>query len=142
MMNLCFNSEEQSDPKLIEYRQVVDRVREAEHCNRHEIGKLSGSKPTLSDDGNDYFTSMIPNSDGKPSARARFAQLEQDPSSIALETSAFRSGSALPRNKNSIDQAPAPSVTPKRQTKNLKGRGEARKSHSRSEWRAGESNSQ
>jgi len=52
------------------------------------------------------------------------------------------SGSALPRDKNSIDQAPAPSVTPKRQTKNSKGRGEAQKSHSRSEGRAGESNSQ
>jgi hypothetical protein len=73
MMNLCSNSEEQSDPKLIEYRQVVDRVREAERCDRHEIGKLNGSKPTLNSDGNDYFTSPIPSSEGKPSARARFA---------------------------------------------------------------------
>jgi hypothetical protein len=73
MMNLCSNSEEQSDPKLIEYRQVVDKVREAGRCDRHEIGKLSGSKPTLSGDGNGYFTSPITSSDGKPSARARFA---------------------------------------------------------------------
>jgi hypothetical protein len=29
MMNPCFNSEEQNDPKLNEYRQVADRVREA-----------------------------------------------------------------------------------------------------------------
>ncbi|CAM6003600.1 unnamed protein product [Sphagnum balticum] len=142
MMNLCSNSEEQSDPKLIEYRQVADKVREAGRCDRHEIGKLSGSKPTLSGDGNGYFTSPITSSDGKPSARARFAQPEQDLGSTALEISASRSGSALPRDKNSIDQAPAPSVTPKRQTKNSKGRGEARKSHSRSEGRTGESNSQ
>jgi len=87
-MNLCSNSEEQSDPKLIEYRQVANKVWEAGRCDRHEIGKLSGSKSTLIGDGNGYFTSPIPSSDGKPSARARFAQPEQDPSLIALKTSA------------------------------------------------------
>ncbi len=137
-MNLCSNSEEQSDPKLIEYRQVADRVREAGRCNRLEIGKLGGSKPTLNGDGNGYFTSPIPSSDRKSSARARFAQPEQDP----LEVSASRSGSTHPRDKNSTDQASAPSVTPKRQTKNSKGRGEARKSHSRSDGRTGEPNFQ
>jgi len=70
MMNLCSNSEEQSDPKLIEYRQVVDRVREVGRCDCQEISKLSGSKPTLNSDGNRYFTSPIPSSDGKPSTRA------------------------------------------------------------------------
>ncbi len=73
MMNLCSNSEEQSDPKLIEYRQVADRVQEVGRCDRQEIGKLSGSRPTLNGNGNGYFTSPIPSSDGKLSARARFA---------------------------------------------------------------------
>ncbi len=41
-----------------------------------------------------------------------------------------------------IDQAPVPSVIPKRQMKNSKGRGKARKSHSHSDGRTGESNSQ
>jgi hypothetical protein len=76
MMNLCFNSKEQSDPKLIKYRQVVDRVQEAGRCDRQEIGKLNGSKSTLNGDGNGYFTSPIPTSDRKPSARARFARPE------------------------------------------------------------------
>jgi hypothetical protein len=114
MMNLCSNSEEQSDPKLIEYRQVADRVQEVGRCDRQEIGKLSGSRPTLNGNGNGYFTSPIPSNDGKLSARARFAWPEQYLGSIALEVNTSRSGSAHPRDKNSIDQAPAPLVTPKR----------------------------
>jgi hypothetical protein len=113
MMNLCYNSEEQSDPKLNKYRQVADRVREAGCCDRQEIGKLGCSKLTLNDDGNDSFTSPIPSSNGTPIARARFARPAQDPDSNAHETSAPRLGSAHLRAKNSSDQAPAPSVTPK-----------------------------
>jgi len=75
MMNLCSNLEEQSDPKLNEYHQVVDRVREAKRYDCQEIGKLGCSKPTLSGDGNNSFTSSIPGSNGTPIARARFARL-------------------------------------------------------------------
>ncbi|CAK9255587.1 unnamed protein product [Sphagnum jensenii] len=132
MMNLCSNSEEQSDPKLNEYRQVADRVREAGRCDRQEIGKLGCSKPTLNGDGNDSFTSPIPSNDGTLTARARFARPAQDPDSNAHETSAPRSGSAHLQVKNSSDQAPASSITPKVQTKSSKGRGEARISQSRS----------
>jgi len=88
MMNLCSNSEEQSDPKLIEYRQVADKVWEAGRCDRQEIGKLISSKPTLNSDGNGYFTSSTPSSDRKPSARARFAQPKQDLRLTVLEISA------------------------------------------------------
>jgi len=88
MMNLCSNSEEQSDPKLIEYRQVANKVWEAGRCDRQEIGKLISSKPTLNSDGNGYFTSSTPSSDRKPSARARFAQPKQDLHLTALEISA------------------------------------------------------
>jgi hypothetical protein len=142
MMNICSNSEEHNDPKLIEYRQVANRVREAGRCDSQEIGKLGDSKSTLNDYGNGYFTSPIPSSDGKLSARAHFARSEQDLDAITLEASASRSGSAHLRNKNSIDQAPAPSVTPKRQTKNSKRKGEARKNQSRSDGRTGEPNPQ
>jgi hypothetical protein len=113
MMNLCSNSEEQSNPKLNEYRQVVDRVREAGRCDRQEIGKLGCSKPTLNGDGNDSFTSPIPSNDGTPIERAQFARPAQDPDSNAYETSTPRSGSAHLRAKNSNDQAPATLVTPK-----------------------------
>ncbi|CAK9220080.1 unnamed protein product [Sphagnum troendelagicum] len=94
MMNLCSNSEEQSDPKLIEYRRVADGVQEAMRCDCQKIGKLRCSKPTHNDDGNDSFTSPTPINGGKLSARARFARLAQDPDSNALEASASRSGSA------------------------------------------------
>jgi hypothetical protein len=137
MMNICSNLEEQSDPKLIEYRQVVDRVREAGRRDSQEIGKLEKSKPTLNGYGNGYFTSPTPSSNGKLSAKAHSARLEQDLDAIAPEVSASRSG-----GKNSIDQVPVLSVTPKRQTKNSKGKGEARKSQSRSDGRMGELNPQ
>jgi hypothetical protein len=142
MMKICSNSEEQSDPKLIEYRQIADRVRKAGHCDSQEIGKLGDSKSTFKGYGNGYFTSLIPNSDGKLSARAHFARPEQDPDVIALEPNNSRSGSAHLRDKNSIDQAPTLSVTPKRQTKNSKGKGKVRKNQSRSEGRTGQPNPQ
>jgi hypothetical protein len=140
MVNICSNSEEQSNPKLIEYRQVADRVREAERCDSQEIGKLQKSKPTLNSYGNGYFTSPTPNSDGKLSAKAHIARPKQDPDAIVPEVSASRSKGAHLRGKNSIDQAPALSVTPKRQTKNSKGKGEARKNQSHSDGRTGELN--
>ncbi len=141
-MNLCSNSEEQSDPKLNEYRQVADRVREAGHCDRQEIGRLGCSKLTHNGDGNDSLTSSIPGSDRTLTARARFALPAQDSDSNAHEISAPRSGSAHLRVKNSHDQAPAPLVTPKVQTKSLEGRGEARKSELCSVGRTSELNSQ
>jgi hypothetical protein len=142
MMNIYSNSEEQSDPKLIEYRQVADKVREVGRCDSQEIGKLGGSKSTLNGYGNGYFTSPIPSSDGKLSAKVHFARPEQDPDAITLEASASRLGSAHLRDKNSIDQASALSVTPKRQMKNSKGKGEAQKNQSRSDGQTGESNPQ
>jgi hypothetical protein len=142
MMNLCSNSEEQRDPKLNEYRQVADKVREAGRYDRQEIGKLGNSKPIHNDDGDDTFTSPIPGSGGNSSARGRFARSVQDPKSNFHETNASISGSAHLRDKNLIDQTPAPSVTPKVQTKGLKGRGEARKNQSRNDGRMGEPNSQ
>ncbi len=84
-MNLCSNSEEQSNPKLNEYRQVVDRVREAGRCDRQEIDKLDWGKPILNGNGNDSFTSLIPSNDGIPTTRARFARPAQDPDSNAHE---------------------------------------------------------
>ncbi|CAM6061974.1 unnamed protein product [Sphagnum tenellum] len=69
MMNICSNSEEQSDPKLIGYRQVADRVRGAGCCDNQGFGKLGESKPTLNGYGNDYSTSPIPSNNWKPSAR-------------------------------------------------------------------------
>jgi hypothetical protein len=125
MMNFCSNSEEQRDPKLNEYRQVVDRVREAGRCDRQEIGKLGNSKPIHNDDGDDTFTSPIPGSGNNSSTRGRFAQPMQDSESNFHETSASLPGRIHLRDKNLIDQAPAPSVTPKAQTKGSKGRGDA-----------------
>jgi hypothetical protein len=127
MMNICSNSEEQSDPKLIKYRQVADRVREAGHCDNLEIGKLGESKPTFNGYGNGHFTSPIPSRDGKTPARDHSARLEQDRNAIALETSASHSGSDNPRGKSSIGQAPTISVAPKKQTRSSKKNGEARK---------------
>jgi len=141
-MNLCSNSEEQRDPKLNEYRQVADRVREVGHCDHQEIGKLRNSKPIHNDNGNDTFTSPIPGSGGNSSAKGRFARPVQDPKSNFHETNASLPGSAHPRDKNLIDQTLAPSVTPKAQTKGSKGRGEARKNQSRSDGRTGEPNFQ
>ncbi len=89
-MNICSKSEEQSDPKLIEYRQVADRVREAGRCDGQEIGKLEKSKPTFNGYGNGYFTSSTPSSDRKLPAKARSARPEQDLDAIALEVSASR----------------------------------------------------
>jgi hypothetical protein len=43
------------------------------------------------------------------------------------ETSAFLPGSTHLWDKNSTNQASAPSITPKEQTKYLKGRGKARR---------------
>jgi hypothetical protein len=116
MMNICSNSREQSDPKLIEYRQVVDRVREAGRHNSQEIGKLEKSKPTLNGYGNGYFTSPTPSSDGKLPAKARIVRPEQDLDTIVPEVSTSGSGGAHLRGKNSIDQAPALSITPKGKT--------------------------
>ncbi|CAK9201052.1 unnamed protein product [Sphagnum troendelagicum] len=139
MMSLCSNSEEQSDTKLNEYHQVAGRVQEARRCDRQEISKLGGSKPTHNDNGNDTFTS--PGNDDILSTRARFSRPTQDPDSNAHETSAPQSENAHLRVKNSSDQAPAPLVTPKMQTKSSKGRGKARKSQSRSDGRMSELNS-
>ncbi len=124
-MNICSNSEEQSDPKLIEYRQVADRVRRAGRCDNQKIGKLGESKPALNGYGNGYSTSPIPSSDGKPPTKDHFARSEQDHNAIALETSASHSGSDNLRDKSSVDQASTASVAPKKQTKNSKGKGEA-----------------
>jgi hypothetical protein len=138
MMNIYFNSEEQSDPKLIEYHQVVDRVRGAGRCDNQEIGKLGESKPALNGYGNGYSTSAISSSDEKPSTRDHSAWSKQDHYAIALETSASHSGSDNLRNKSSVDQAPTISVAPKRQTNNSKGKGEARNVQSRSDGRTSE----
>ncbi|CAK9264584.1 unnamed protein product [Sphagnum jensenii] len=142
MMNFCSNSEEQRDPKLNEYRQVADRVREAGRCNCQEIGKLGNSKPIHNDDGDDTFTSLIPGNDDNSLARGQFARPMQDPESNLPETNASPPRSAHLWDKNSIDQAPALSVTPKAQMKGSKGRGEARKNQSHSDGRTGEPNSQ
>ncbi len=96
--------------------------------------------PTFNDDGNDSFTSSILDVDRTSLARARFARPTQDSDSNAHETSAPRLGSTHLRIKNSSDQALAPSVTPKAQTKSSKRRGEARKSQSRSDGRTSELN--
>jgi hypothetical protein len=87
MMNIYSNSEEQSDPKLIEYHQVADRVREAGRSDSQEIGKFEKSNPTLNGYGNGYFTSPTPSSDGKLPAKAHIAWPEQDPDAIAHEVS-------------------------------------------------------
>ncbi|CAN5974025.1 unnamed protein product [Sphagnum jensenii] len=115
---------------------------EAGRCDRQEIGKLDYSKPTHNGDGNDSFTSPTLGSDETLTARARFARSAQDSDSNAHEINAPRSGSAHLRVKNSCDQAPAPSVTPKVQTKSSKGRGEAWKSQSRNVGRTNELSSQ
>jgi len=142
MMNLRSNSEEQSDSKLNEYRQVAGKVREVGRCDRQGIDKLGSRMPTLNDDGNGSFTSPIPDIDGTSSARARFARPTQDSDSNARETNAPRSGSAHLRVENWSDQVPTSSVTPKAQTKSSKGRGEARKSQSRSDGRTSKLNFQ
>ncbi|CAM6004011.1 unnamed protein product [Sphagnum balticum] len=142
MMNLCSNSEEQRDPKLNEYRQVADKVREAGRCDRQEIGKLGNGKPIHNGDGDDTFTSLILGNSGNSSARGRFARPVQDPEVNLPETSASPPGSVHFWDKNSIDQAPALLVTPKAQTKGSKGRGEAWKNQSRSDGRTGEPNFQ
>ncbi|CAM6022035.1 unnamed protein product [Sphagnum balticum] len=141
MMNICSNLEEQSDPKLIEYRQVADRVREAGRRDSQEIGKLEKSKSTLNGYGNGYLTSSSPSSDGKLPAKVCNARPKQDLSAIASEVSASRSGGAHLRGKNSIDQAPAPSVTPKGKTKNSRGKGEAWKNHLLNDGQTGVLNS-
>ncbi len=142
MMNPCSNLEEQRDPKLNEYCQVAVRVREAGRCDRQKTGKLGSNKPIHNDDGDDTFTSPTPGSSGNSSARGRFARPTQGPNSNPHETSASLPGSVHLWDKNLIDQAPAPLVTPKVQTKCLKGRGEARKNHLRSYGQTGEPNSQ
>jgi hypothetical protein len=127
MMNICSNSEEQSDPKLIEYRQVADRVREAGRCDNLEIDKLEESKPTLNGYGNGHFTSPIPSRDEKTPARDHSARLGQDRNAFALETSTSHSGSDNPQGQSSIGQAPTISVASKKQTGSSKKNGEARK---------------
>jgi hypothetical protein len=69
MMNPCSNSEEQRDPKLNEYRQVVDRVQEVGRCNCQEINKLGSGKPTHNDNGDNTFTSKTLVNGGNSSAR-------------------------------------------------------------------------
>ncbi|CAK9874198.1 unnamed protein product [Sphagnum jensenii] len=138
MMHICFNSEEQSDPKLFEYRQVADRVWGAGRCDNQEIDKLEESKPALNGYGNGYSTSPIPSNNGKPSARDHSARSEQDHYAIALKTSASHLGSDNLRGKSSVDQAPTISIAPKRQTKNSKGKGEARNVQLRGNGRTSE----
>ncbi len=137
-MNIYFNSEKQSDPKLIEYCQVANRVREAGRCDGQEFGKLGESKPALNGYDNGYSTSPILSSDGKLPTRDRSARSKQDHNAIALETSASHSGSDDLRDKSSVDQAPTISVAPKKQTKNSKGKGEARNVQLRGDGRTSE----
>jgi len=78
MMDLCFNSEGQRDPKLNEYRQVADQVRGAGRRDREEIGKHGSDKPILNghndDDDEDILVSPTPGSGGIPSTKDLLAQ--------------------------------------------------------------------
>jgi len=115
MMKLCSNSEGQRDPKLNEYRQVVDRVRGAGHRDRQEIGKRGSGKPIHNghngDGDEDFFVSLTPGSGGIPSTKDLLARPAQDPNLKFHETSASLPGGTHLWDKNSTDQVPAYSVT-------------------------------
>ncbi len=139
-MNLCSNSEGQRDPKLNEYRQVADRVRGAGRRDHQEIGKRESDKPTLkghNGDGNEVFISPTPSSGGNLSTKDLLARPVQGPDLNSHKTNTFLPGSTHLWDKNSNDQAPAPSVSLEEQTKYPKGRGEARKNQSRNDGRTG-----
>ncbi|CAK9876822.1 unnamed protein product [Sphagnum jensenii] len=131
MMNLCSNSEERRDPKINEYLQVADRVREAGRCNHQETGK-----PVLKGDGN-APTFLTPSDGGTSTSRGLLARPKQDPESNSHEKSASSLRSAHIRDESSADQAQATLVTPKEQMKHPRGRGEARKNQPRSNGRTG-----
>jgi len=146
MMDFCFNSEGQRDPKLSEYQQVVVRVRGAGCCDHEELGKRESSKPILNshngDDNEIVLDSPTPSSGGIPSAKDLHARPAQDPNSKFHKTNASLLGSTHLWDKSSAGQDPAHSVTPKEQTKLSKGRGEARKNQSRNDGQTSELPSQ
>jgi len=142
MMDFCFNSEGQRDPKLNEYQQVAVRVRGAGRRDREELGKRESGKPILnghnSDDDEIVLDSPTPSNGGIPSAKDLHARPVQDPDSKFHKTNASSLGSTHLWDKSSAGQVPAHLVTPKEQTKLSKGRGEARKNQSRSDGRTSE----
>ncbi len=140
MMDFCFNSKGQRDPKLSEYQQVVVRIRGAERYDREELGKRESSKPILNGHNGDEIVldSPTPSSGGIPSAKDLHAWPVQDPNSKFHKTNASPPGSTHLWDKSSVSQVLAHSVTPKEQTKLSKGRGEARKNQSRSDGRTSE----
>ncbi|CAK9854806.1 unnamed protein product [Sphagnum jensenii] len=142
MMNLCSDPEEQRNLKLNECLLVTDRIREAGCSDRQGSGKLGSSKRNPNGDGGGTSTSLMPSSWDTPSARDLVTLPVQGPGSIPSETSTPLPGSARPPEKSSADRSPAPSVTPKEQTKYLKRRGETRKGHLRSDGRTRGFNSQ
>jgi hypothetical protein len=146
MMDLCFNSEGQRNPKLSEYQQVAIRVRGAGRRDREELGKCESGKPILNghngDDDEIVFDSPTPSSSGIPSAKDLHARPVQDPDSKFHKTNASPPGSTHLWDKSSTGQVPAHSITPKEQTKLSKGRREARKNQLRSDGRTSEPFSQ
>ncbi|CAK9260811.1 unnamed protein product [Sphagnum jensenii] len=142
MMNLCSDPEEQRNLKLNECLLVTDRIREARRSDRQGSGKLGSGKRNPNGDGDNASTSLMPSSWDTPSARDLFTLPVQGPGSIPSKTNALLPGSARPSEKSSADRSPAPSITPKDQTKYLKRRGEMRKGHLRSDGRTRGFNSQ
>jgi len=146
MMDFCFNSEGQRDPKLSEYQQVAVRVRGAGCRDREELGKRESSKPILNghngDDDEIVLNSPTPSSGGIPSVKDLHARPAQDPNSKFHKTNASLLGSTHLRDKNLAGQVPAHLVAPKEQTKLSKGRGEARKNQSHSDGRTSDPPSQ
>jgi hypothetical protein len=129
MMNIRSNSEERKDPKINEYLQVADRVREAGRCDRQESGK-----PELKGNGN-APAFLTPSDGGTSASRDLLARPKQDPEFNSHEKSAFSLRNAHIRDESSADQAQATSVTPKEQMKHPRERGEARKNQPRSDGR-------
>ncbi len=146
MMDFCFNSEGQRDPKLSEYQQVAVRVRGAGCRDREELGKRESGKPILNghngDDDEIVLDSPTPSSDGIPSAKDLHVRSVQDPDSKFHKTNASPPGSTHLWDKSSAGQVPAHSVIPKEQTMLSKGRGEARKNQSRSNGKTSSSDPQ
>jgi hypothetical protein len=146
MMDFCFNSEGQRDPKLSEYQQVAVRVRGAECRDREELGKRESGKPILNghngDDDEIVLDSPTPSSDGIPSAKDLHVRSVQDPDSKFHKTNASPPGSTHLWDKSSAGQVPAHLVIPKEQTMLSKGRGEARKNQSRSNGKTSSSDPQ
>ncbi|CAK9253695.1 unnamed protein product [Sphagnum jensenii] len=124
MMDFCFNSEGQRDPKLSEYQQIALRVRGASCRDREEFGKRESREPILNGhngDGDEIaLNSPAPRSGGILSAKDLHARPTQDPDSKLHKTITSLPGSTHLWNKNSADQELAHSVTPKEQTKLLK----------------------